>query len=371
MTYKSHRRSRLPSRSPTAGAAPRATTAARAAWSERRYSWPVVLAVVAIVLLGTIDDRHVGGCADERQIIWTAVAITETGQLAQARGDDFSFVTADGRAVSRYGMGMTLAQIPAAFLAPSVEGWLGPGSSQPLFLIAPLALVLAAAWFAGLAAQYLGCGGRGRALAVVLCAVGSPLGAYAAVGASESLQAASLAGAYACALGSCAATDDRTAGRRALLAGVCASCAVLAKSSLILVAPAALLPLLASSPSASSSRASRALLGFMPGGVLWMAFELIRFGRPFASYPGEGFTHPFVDGLWRLLIGPNTGIALFFPAVLIVAWFFARQSVNGRSDDILKVAGAVLPLIVLVILAAPWWAWHGVWGWGPRLVVPA
>ncbi|MGE5360891.1 MAG: tetratricopeptide repeat protein, partial [Bacteroidales bacterium] len=21
--------------------------------------------------------------------------------------------------------------------------------------------------------------------------------------------------------------------------------------------------------------------------------------------------------------------------------------------------------------AAPWWAWHGVWGWGPRLVVPA
>ncbi len=125
------------------------------------HSWLVPLAVVAIVLLATIDDRHVGACADERQIIWSAVAITETGQMAQARGRDFTLVTADGQAVSRYGMGMTLAQIPAAFLAPRVEGWLGAGASQPLFLIGPLVLILAAAGFAGLAAHYLVGGASG------------------------------------------------------------------------------------------------------------------------------------------------------------------------------------------------------------------
>ena len=27
-------------------------------------------------------------------------------------------------------------------------------------------------------------------------------------------------------------------------------------------------------------------------------------------------------------------------------------------------------MIALSLLAAPWWAWHGVDGWGPRLLVP-
>jgi hypothetical protein len=324
------------------------------------------------VLLATIDDRHVGACADERQIIWTAIAITETGQMAQARGHDFTLVTADGHAVSRFGMGMTLAQIPAAFLAPRVESWLGAGSSQPLFLVAPLLLILAAAAFAGLAAQYLAGSASGRQTAIILCALGSPLGAYAAVGSSESLQVASLAAVYASALGSCAARDAGGSKRRALLAGVFASCAVLAKSSLIAVAPAALLPLLVGSPYASRmARVARAAIGFIPGGILWIVLELVRFGRPFASYPGEGFTHPFVDGFWRLLVGPNTGFVLFFPATAIVIWFLAGQVLKRRWDDVLKVSGGVLPLLFLLTLAAGWWAWHGVWGWGPRLIVPA
>jgi hypothetical protein len=35
------------------------------------------------------------------------------------------------------------------------------------------------------------------------------------------------------------------------------------------------------------------------------------------------------------------------------------------------IMGALLPFVALLGLAAPWWAWHGVWGWGPRLIVPA
>jgi hypothetical protein len=335
-------------------------------------AWLVPLAVVAVVLLATVDDRHVGGCADERQIIWTAIAITETGQMAQARGHDFTLVTADGQAVSRYGIGMTLAQVPAALLAPRVEGWLGAGSSQPLFLLAPLLLVLAAAALAGVASLHLAEGANIWPTALVLCALGSPLGAYAAIGSSEALQAAALAGAYACALGSCAARDGRAATRRALLAGVFVSCAVLAKSSLLVVAPAALLPLLGGSRYASrTTRVARAVVGFVPGAALWLILDVVRFGRPFASYPGEGFTHPFVDGFWRLLVGPNTGFLLFFPAGLIVMWSLVRQASKRRWDDVLKMSGAVLPFFLLVCLASGWWAWHGVWGWGPRLIVPA
>ena len=54
----------------------------------------------------------------------------------------------------------------------------------------------------------------------------------------------------------------------------------------------------------------------MPAAV-WLWFELDRFGRPLASYGGEGFTHPFIDGAWRLLIGPNRGLLLYFPALAL------------------------------------------------------
>ena len=149
-------------------------------------------------------------------------------------------------------------------------------------------------------------------------------------------------------------------------------CAVLAKSSLLVVAPAALLPLFVPSPHASrTARVARAFAGFIPGATLWLTLDLVRFGRPFASYPGERFTHPFVDGFWRLLVGPNTGFLLFFPAGLIGLWALAKDVSKRRWDDVLRVSGAVLPFLLLVCLAAGWWAWHGVWGWGPRLVVPA
>ncbi len=68
---------------------------------------------------------------------WTAIAITETGEIGQARGRDFTWPRAEGDAVSRYGMGMSLAQLPAAWMAPRIEARLGPGASQPLFLDRP------------------------------------------------------------------------------------------------------------------------------------------------------------------------------------------------------------------------------------------
>jgi hypothetical protein len=324
-----------------------------------------LLLIVLTVFVLTADDRHVGIVPDGRQMIWTAVAMTESGQLGQARGRDFTYPRDEGDSVSRFGMGMSLAQIPAALFAPAVERRLGPATSQPLFLLAPLALTLLAAIFAGMAARELGGGER---IAVLLTALGSPLAGYAAMEFSEPLQAAALAAAFVFAL--------RGSG---FAAGFAAGVAVLAKTSLLAVAPFALLPLLARHPERSEGsqttvvaaeilRRLRSLrmtaLGAAGPLALWLLFDIARFGRPLAGYGGERFSHPFLDGLWRLLIGVDKGMIWFFPVLLVCIW------VAVRKRDLASGA-ALFTFAALLVIAAKWWAWHGAEGWGPRLLVPA
>ena len=344
--------------------------------AQRRLPPParVTLGVIALALLLTIDDRYPGAIADGRQTSWTAVALAETGEIGQARGRDFTWRRPEGDAVSRYGMGMSLAQVPAAWLSPAVEGQLGPGSSQPLFLVTPILFVCLAAWAAGWVAVQLGAAAAGATAAVLLASIASPLGSYAALDLSEPMQAASLSLTFAGAVG--AAHSDasrRQAILSAGLAGFAAGLAVLTKSSLLVVAPFALLPLMArgGGPLPIRSRVAVALGGFALPAAIWLWFEFDRFGQVFASYGGEGFTHPLLDGAWRLLVGPNRGLFLYFPAALLaVAALFSVQG-EGLTLRRTAVLGALGVLAALLALAAPWWAWHGVWGWGPRLLVPA
>jgi hypothetical protein len=329
-----------------------------------------MLLVVAALLVLTADDRHAGKVSDGRQVIGTAVALAETGELGLAKGAPRA-VDREADSVSRYGMGASLAQLPAALLAPHVERRLGPGTSQPLFLLAPLAAVLLAAAAAGGIARLAGASTATQGFAILLAALGSPLGAYATSDFSEALQAAALGGALALSLGASRAEDGPAAGRRAFGAGLFAGCALLLKSSLAAVAPFLLLPL-----AAVSGLRSRRLLAGAAGAALplaaWLGFEFHRFGRPFSGYAGEGFTHPVLDGIWRLLVGPNRGLLLFFPALVLAAAGIYR-SLRRAEDRPLRLgaAGAALASFALLGTAAAWWAWHGVGGWGPRFLVPA
>ena len=334
----------------------------------------VMLGAVAaslLVLLALGDDRHVGLIADGRQMIRTAVAIAETGEIGQAQGRDFTLPQADGDAVSRFGMAMSLLQVPAALLAPAVEARLGPGSSQALFLIVPWLAVGLAAAAAGAMARRLGGGDVEVSAAVLLASIASPLGSYAMLEFSEPVQAAALAMALAAAL----AAAQHPAGRRRLevLAGVAAGVAVLAKSSLIVAAPAALLPLLDLGAPARTRRALlRAGAGAAAPLALWAAFEMIRFGEFFGGYPDDRFTHSWIDGLWRLLVGANRGLLLFWPALLLVAWA-GRRWMRARlaAPESRAWIGAGLALAAQIAVAAGYWGWHGMEGWGPRLIVAA
>ena len=316
------------------------------------------------------DDRHAGKVSDGRQMIGTAVAIVETGGIGLAKGAPRAVDRGDD-AVSRYGFGTPLAQLPAAFLAPLVERRLGAGTSQPLFLFAPLLAVLLAAGAAGSVARLAGASPSGAGLAVLFAGLGSPLGAYATSDFSEPLQAAALGGTLALAFGAARATAPRASARLAAAAGLSAGFAVLLKSSLAIVAPILLLPL-----AAASLLRGRRLLGAALGAAVplaaWLTLEIVRFGAPFSGYGGEGFTHPLLDGLWRLLVGPNRGLLLFFPACALAAVGISRAL--GRGSDAPRRLAAVASLAataVLLATAASWWAWHGVGGWGPRLLVPS
>jgi hypothetical protein len=147
------------------------------------------------------DDRHVGPVvADGRQMIRTAVAIAETGEIGQARGRDFTIERPGGDAVSRFGMATSLLQVPAAWArAPGRGGRLRPrgASSQALFLLAALARPWG--WRPGRRARSRGGSGAASAVvaAVLLASVASPLGSYALLEFSEPVQAAALALALA------------------------------------------------------------------------------------------------------------------------------------------------------------------------------
>lgn len=303
-------------------------------------------------------------------MIGTAVAITRTGGIGLAKGAPRAVDRGDD-AVSRYGFGTTLAQLPAAFLAPAVERRFGAGASQPLFLLAPFLAVLIAAGTAGAVARLAGASPSGEGLAILLAGLGSPLGAYASSDFSEPLQAAALGGALALAFGAARAPAPRAAARLAAAAGFSAGFAILLKSSLAAVAPLLLLPLAAAS-TLRGRRLLAAALGSAAPLAAWLVLEIVRFGAPFSGYGGEGFTHPLADGLWRLLVGPNRGLLLFFPAAaLAVAALVRTTRGNGDTPRRLAAAASLAATAVLLVTAASWWAWHGAGGWGPRLLVPA
>ena len=328
--------------------------------------------VTLLVLLAFGDDRHVGLVADGRQMIRTAVALVETGEIGQAQGRDFTLDrTDDGDAVSRFGMATSLLQVPAAAAAPAVERALGPGSSQALFLIVPWLAVGVAAAAAGSLARRLGGGDFEVWAAVLMASIASPLGSYAHMEFSEPVQAAALTVGLAAALGSAQSPVERR--RLDVLAGLAAGTAVLAKSSLIAAAPFVLLPLV---DLRLPARTRREIAGAAAGAAiplaLWLAFELVRFGELFGGYPDDRFTHPWFDGLWRLLVGPNRGLLLFWPALLLALW--AGRRLLGAPLATPAARGwlaAVLVLLSQLAVAAGYWGWHGMEGWGPRLILSA
>lgn len=348
----------------------RAPAGSSGAGRERRPRSPFALAAAAalLFLLGTAEERLFGLVTDESQVLSTAVAIATQGEIGIARGERFTVPRPEGDAVSPYGMGLALVEVPAVLLAPWWESTFGSGTSQTVFVALAAFLVWGAGLGAGLLARRLGAGEGGAAFALLATAVGSPLAAYAGTGYSEPLQALCL---VLTALLAVRAAEDG-APRLAAAAGFAAGFAVLTKSVNLAIAPLALLPLLVGGSSASRDRL-RSAAGAAAGAAVplgaWLAFEVARFGRPLSSYAGQSFNHSVPDGLWRLLVGPNKGLLLYFP--LLAAALAGLVALGSRRETRGAAAATAGVFGGLLLVSSAWFAWDGTVGWGPRFLLPA
>lgn len=325
-----------------------------------------------MLLAATAEERTFGTVSDEQQMLDTAVAIVTTGELGISRGQTFAIPRPGGDAVSPYGMGLPLLEVPFVALAGPWEARFGARTSQTLFVLLQVLLVAAAAAGAGLLAGALGAGAFGQGLAVLGTAVASPLWPYTACGFTEPLQSVCLVFTLLFATRASRA-DGRSALRFAALAGFGAGWLALTKVVNVLFAPVVLLPLALGAwpPSRERLRTwAAAAAGALPPLLAMFVFEIVRFGRPFSSYSrGQRFSHPFLDGAWRLLAGPNKGLLLYFPLGVLALAGLVRLA---RRPDARGPAVSILALLAgLVALYARWWSWDGCSGWGPRFLVPA
>ncbi|HVO50227.1 MAG TPA: hypothetical protein VMV60_04485 [Thermoanaerobaculia bacterium] len=324
------------------------------------------LGVAALVLAATTDERVFGLVTDGQIMTRTAYSMAALGEVGIAKGHPVDIVRPAGDAVTRYGLGPSLVRLPAAALGGPFENAFGIGASQTLFVGEQVLLVLLAALAAGLLARACGADATGVRRAALAAALSSPLWAYASSDWSEPLQAACLGGAFAC-----AALAGAAGARRPTLlsagAGALAGFALLSKSIFVVLLPLLLfVVVLEAARGARRARALAFLGGAAPLAALWLALEIVRFGRPFASYGGERFNHPPLDGLWRLTVGPNKGFFLYFPLALLAVGGLVRLA---RTRRVVGLAIAGFSAFLLLTTAA-WWSWDGTAGWGPRLLVP-
>ena len=338
-----------------------------------RRPFRLAVAAVFVVLSATADERLFGVISDEQQMLATAASVAEFLELGIARTQVFQFARPAGDAVSPYGMGQPIVEVPALLLAGPWERAFGARSSQSLFVLTEILLLVAAAAASGKLARAAGASPAGEVVAVLGAGLASPLVTYATNGYSEPMQAAALTGAAACAAVASRARDRAGAARLAAAAGLLAGAAVLGKGVNLLVGPFVAAPLLLDGTARPLRERARLVAWGGAGAALtlgvWLALEIRRFGGPFRSYPADGFCHPFFDGLWRLLIGANEGLLLHFPLLLLAA--FGIVSLARRDETRGSALAAFGTLTTLLVTSASWWWWDGTVGWGPRFLVPA
>ncbi len=165
------------------------------------------------------------------------------------------------------------------------------------------------------------------------------------------------------ALGLVLATE-RLLARRPLAAGSALGLAVLTRSQNVLLAPVFVLVTWRREGLRS---ALTVVGGIIPSLVLVAAYNMARFEHPLRfGYEDVGFTTPLTVGLSGLLLNPYKSVLLFAPVVVLLPPAFAALWQRNRAAFALLGAN----LSVTLVVTATWFAWHGGWSWGPRLLLP-
>jgi hypothetical protein len=261
----------------------------------------------------------------------------------------------DGLAYSRYGLGLSVvAALPYALSRPlgDLLGRPEDVSSGAVSSVMPLiAAALVAALY--LLARRMNAGVVPALIVAVGAVVGTFMLPYSKDFFSEPLATLLLVIAI-----------ERMLAGRAATAGLAMGAAVLTRPQTLLFAP--VLVLVAWHQHGRSGLV-RTVTGLAPGLILTFAYNILRFQDPFLfGYQDSGFTTPFIDGARGLLFEPTKSVFLFAPIVVLLPFALRRLWRKDRPAFVL-IGGN---LAITFVMIATWFAWHGGWCWGPRLLLP-
>lgn len=309
--------------------------------------------------------------SDGEVMFMTAAALAERGtfQLTPDPALPQIVTGTDGAAYSKYDPGLPLLGVPFFVLGDR----LGMVNNAHRYrLAATAALLIPALSAAGALAALAGLAGMlvspRRAVGVALVAgLGTILWPYARVLFAEATLACALT------LAVFAVWRAGNGGRRRwwIIAGAAFGWGIATRAALAIY----MLPLAMLIARISAGEGRRVLiarlavfsLGTAPGVALVLWHNVLRFGEPFAfGYTGESFTTAPWEGAFGLLFSPGKSVFVYAPplAASVLLWPRFRQLQPALADFL-----ALAWLVALGFYGA-WWAWHGGWSWGPRLLVP-
>ncbi|MCX7859148.1 MAG: hypothetical protein N2385_03590 [Chloroflexus sp.] len=110
--------------------------------------------------------------------------------------------------------------------------------------------------------------------------------------------------------------------------------------------------------------------GMIPGILIFIWYNLARFGTPLASgYASEAylFTTPLLEGLTGLLFSPGKSVFLYAPPILLAIPGGIALWRRGERAVVLLALGLFLSQLGLY---ARWGQWQGGGVWGPRFLLP-
>lgn len=343
-------------------------SAALAAPSSR-WQWAGPLVLVA-VLVGALPSLPWGVIDWDNEVKLQVARNLARGQgpvLTERTPDDATYVVhgRDGRVYSPYPLLASALQLVTLAAAPVIGG-LHEGSGT-LLVLALLGWAVVA-W--GRAAQVSILAAVSGALLVTL---GTMLWPMAALGYDVVVEALALA------LILRAGTAEAT-GRRWALAGLAFGAALATRLGAAVVGFSAAVLLLAQHPRGLGPTARRSMtfaLGAVPGVILVLWFNWLRFGSPLqfvqASVLGRvdqlaspWFSRVHLEGIAGLLVSPGKGLFWYSPpllGVLLLAPLLVRR--YGAT-----IAALGVQLLASAFLFGAFRYWHGDWAWGPRYVAP-
>jgi hypothetical protein len=331
---------------------------------ERAFGRVLLLCLLAFVFSakGNLEIE------DTRYSLETAQTVVNHGQLDIPDGGDYTHKGVGGKNYSKYGIGLSLYQIPWVAAGDVTSRLIHlPTGEVTGFLLSfaniPFALLTLVLF--GKLLKLFGVAGSHVWLLALALGLGTPMWHYAVSDFSEAMQMCLLLlVVYGVVQGTPEAIIEGGIG----FAGLFLVKLVYAPFFLLFLA------YLLTRPREFRQRIRNAALFSLPvvlAGCFVVWLNVFRFGDPLESGYGAQ-ARLFLPGqLWQtvpeLLGSPDKGLFVFGPILLLGLLGWKGFASRYRPEAVL--CGGVI--VVNLMIAGAWYWWQGGWSWGPRLLVPA